>query len=121
MTSQWPRAPTGCCECATAASSRTRSALLATQGLDRREPNRAPGRIDSADHADAECEREPPGENACREVGVEQARGVASARKELGRGIPEPETDRQGEQTNPQRFAHHERRDLPGRPADRAK
>ena len=76
-----PPARTGPSGSATAAS-RT---LLPPERVDRRQSDRPPGGIERAEQRDAEREREPPGEDAAREVGLGQARERAVLGEEDGR------------------------------------
>ena len=62
--------------------------LLVPQGRDRREADGAPDRISRAEEADAAREREPPGEDAGGELGLDELGDRSAAREELGRGEP---------------------------------
>ena len=87
------------------------AALLPPQRLDRRQPDRPPGRVERADQRDAEREREPPGEDAGREVGLRRARQrAARVGEQLGRAAAEREPEREREQADPERLADDQQR-----------
>ena len=87
------------------APSPRRPRSLPPERLDRREPDGPPGRIDRADQADAEREREAPGEDAGGEVGLDQGRERTSADEELGGRVPERQADCESKQADRERLA----------------
>src|SRR5207302_8412926 len=97
-----------------------KATLLVPQRLDRREPDRPPGRIRGAQDADAERERKPPREDAVGEVRLQQRPGGRMVREDLGGRVAERQTDGESEQADPQRLADDQRRDFARAPADGA-
>src|SRR5262245_66506059 len=95
-----PTPPTGSFASATAGS---RS--LAAQSLDRRQLDRPPRGIERADQADTQREREPPGEDAGRELGLGEAGKRAVVGEQHGGRPPAEQPEPECDQAEPERFA----------------
>ena len=64
-----------------------------TERGDRREPDGSPDGIGRAEQGDAAGEREPPGEDAGGELGLNELRERAATGEEFGRGEPQSESE----------------------------
>src|SRR5205085_5951156 len=91
-TSPRPRRPAGARACG------TDGWLLVTERVDRREPDRPPGRVDGAEQRDAAREGETPREDAGREVRLDELRQRAATGQRLRGRETEGEADPEREQ-----------------------
>src|SRR6266511_5390251 len=97
-----------------ASSASATATSLPPQRLNRRKPERAPGRIRGADHGDAERKREAPREDSGREVRAHEPGRAGVVAEDVCSEDAEPEPHAEREPRDPDRLADDERADPPG-------